>query len=268
MILALTAPLAVAQRGSKIVWSDEFNGAANSRPDSSKWTYDLGKNNGWGNNELEDYTDSTENVSLDGNGHLAIHALKTDSGYTSGRIKTKGKFEFLYGRIDARIKIPSGQGIWPAFWMLGANFPETNWPDCGEIDVMENVGKEPSVVHGTVHGPGYSGANGISAKFELPGGVQFSNDFHVFSADWSPGSIRFLVDGRPYKTITPADLPSGARWVFDHPFFVLLNVAVGGNWPGPPQPSTVFPATMLVDWVRVWQAQPQTPNPRPRRHRR
>jgi beta-glucanase (GH16 family) len=267
-LLVLSTPLALAQRGSEIVWSDEFNGPANTPPDPGKWTYDLGNGvNGWGNDELQDYTDSTENVFLDGEGHLVIRALKNGSRYTSGRIKTKGKFEFQYGRVDARIKIPAGQGIWPAFWMLGANFPETDWPDCGEIDVMENIGKEPSVVHGTIHGPGYPPA-GVSARYELAGGAPFSRDFHVFSADWTPGAIRFYVDGRAYATFTQADLPAGGKWVFDHPFFMLLNVAVGGKWPGPPDESTMFPQTMLVDWIRVWQVRRQKENPRPPRHRR
>lgn len=251
LIAVAAAALSAAQPSRwELVWSDEFNGAANSPPDPSKWTYDLG-GGGWGNKELEVYTNSTENVFHDGQGHLVIRALKTDSGFTSGRIKTQGRFTVEYGRIEARIKIPSGQGIWPAFWMLGADISSVGWPACGEIDIMENVGKEPSLVHGTVHGPGYSAANGISAKFESPSGRPFSDDFHVYSVVWEPDSIQFFVDSTLYHRVRPADLPPGAKWVYEHPFFLLLNVAVGGAWPGDPDSTTPFPQSMLVDWVRV-----------------
>ncbi len=239
----------------KLIWSDEFNGPANAAPDASKWTYDLG-NGGWGNRELEVYTSSPENISQDGKGNLVIRAIKTDAGgFTSARIKTLGKFEFKYGKVEARIKIPRGQGMWPAFWMLGDNVAAVPWPACGEIDVMENIGKEPSIVHGTVHGPGYSGKAGITSQYVLPGGPALADDFHVYSVEWAPESIKFFLDAKEYATVTPPSLPKGARWVFDHPFFVLLNVAVGGAWPGNPDSTTVFPQTMLVDWVRIWQPQ-------------
>lgn len=223
-------------------------------PDASKWTYDLG-DGGWGNHELETYTKSIENVSQDGHGHLVIRAINAGSGsYTSARIKTQGKFTVQYGKIAARMKIPHGQGMWPAFWMLGANIESAGWPACGEIDIMENIGKEPSVVHGTVHGPGYSGSHGIGHPDELPGGEPLSRRFHIYAVEWwSPSAITFLLDNKSYFTVTPRDLPPGTRWVYDRPFFLLLNLAVGGRWPGNPDSTTQFPQTLLVDWVRVWQ---------------
>jgi len=244
-------------------WSDQFNGAEGSPVDAAKWAFDIG-GSGWGNNELEYYTTSTRNASMDGNGNLVITAINETlpkknkcwygrCQYSSARIKTVGKFN-AYGRFEARIKLPYGQGIWPAFWMLGKNINKVGWPACGEIDIMENIGREPSTVHGTIHGPGYSGANGIGARYELPTGVPFADgDFHVFAIEWEPGAIRWYVDGNLYQTRTPADLPAGAEWVFDHSFFMLLNVAVGGNWPGSPDATTVFPQRMLVDYVRVYQ---------------
>ena len=245
-----------------LVWSDEFNGAAGSPVDSTKWVFDTG-GSGWGNNELEYYTNSTANASMDGNGNLVITAIKeTVPGkkrcwygrcqYSSARIKTAGNFKRAYGRFEARIKIPYGRGIWPAFWMLGSNINKVGWPRCGEIDVMENIGREPSIAHGTIHGPGYSGASGIGAAYNLPAGA-FAAEFHVFAIEWEPGAIRWYVDGNLYETRTQTDLPAGAEWVFDHPFFMLLNVAVGGNWPGIPDATTVFPQKMYVDYVRVYQ---------------
>ena len=234
-----------------LVWADNFNGPANSRPDPSKWTFDLGAT-GWGNHELEDYTDRRENVFLDGHGHLVIRAIRTAEGkYTSGRIKTQGRFEVQYGKIEARIKLPGGQGIWPAFWMLGKDIsvPGVGWPRSGEIDVMENIGKEPSTIHGTVHGPGYSGAKSISAARTLSRG-----GFHVYGIEWSAQSIKFLVDGEVYATVTKSSLPDGAGWAFDQPFFLLLNLAVGGNWPGNPDSTTRFPQSLVVDWVKAWQS--------------
>ena len=260
--LLLTAS-ATADTGNpavwSLVWSDEFEGPNGSPVDSSKWSFDVG-GNGWGNNELETYTSRTVNADLEG-GTLVINALKeTLAGpdgitrnYTSARLLTKTKFTQTYGRFEARMKIPYGQGLWPAFWMLGDNIDTAHWPNCGEIDVMENIGKEPSIVHGTFHGPGYSGAGGITAAYALPGGQKFSDDFHTFAVEWEPNVMRFYVDGLLYKTRTPADLPAGTSWVFDHPFFIILNVAVGGGFPGNPDLSTVFPQRMVVDYVRVYQ---------------
>lgn len=257
MLALLLAGLLAApqtQAGWQLVWSDEFEGPANSAPDAAKWAYDLGAS-GWGNRELQNYTKAPENVSLDGHGNLVIRAAGSlAGGFTSGRLKTKDKFSFTYGKVEARIRIPAGQGIWPAFWMLGEEIKSVGWPACGEIDIMENVGREPSMVHGTVHGPGYSGGKGITSAYTLDGGQKFSDAFHTFSVIWTPESIEFFVDSTSYHKVTPASLPDGATWVFNKPFFLLLNVAVGGNWPGSPDASTVFPQTMLVDYVRVYVA--------------
>lgn len=249
--LLASLPLTSATNG-KLVWSDEFNGPKNSAPDPAKWTYDLG-GGGWGNQELETYTKSSGNILEDGKGHLAIRAVKLGpQHFTSARIKTEGKFTFTYGKVEARIKIPYGQGIWPAFWMLGVDISSAGWPQSGEVDVMENVGKEPTLVHGTIHGPGYSGKGGISFAFPSPGGKPFSKGFHVYTVEWLPDSIKFFVDDSLYGTVTPASLPEGTVWVYNHPFFLLLNLAVGGGWPGNPDATTSFPQTMLVDWVRVY----------------
>ena len=242
-----------------LAWSDEFDGPNGAPVDSTKWSFDIG-GNGWGNNELETYTSRTANADLEG-GSLVVKALReTFTGpdnitrnYTSARLLTRNKFTQAYGRFEARIKIPYGQGIWPAFWMLGDNIDTAGWPNCGEIDIMENIGKEPSIVHGTFHGPGYSAANGVTAAYTLPNGRKFSDDFHTFAVEWEPNVMRFYVDGLLYKTRTPADLPPGTTWVFNHPFFIILNVAVGGGFPGNPDGTTVFPQTMQVDYVRVYQ---------------
>jgi beta-glucanase (GH16 family) len=240
-----------------LAWSDDFDGPAGSAPDQSKWGYDVG-GNGWGNNELEYYTSRTDNAFLDGSGNLVIKAVKENytgsdgvtRSYTSARLLTKGKFTQRYGRFEARIKLPFGQGIWPAFWMLGADIDSSGWPTCGEVDIMENVGREPSVNHASMHGPGYSGGSPLTATYSLPSGQKFSDDFHVFALEWAPGVARFYVDGNLYETRTPADV-AGSKWVFDHPFFVLLDVAVGGSFPGNPDSTTVWPQMMLVDYVRV-----------------
>ncbi len=235
----------------RLVWHDEFDGAA---LDTTKWTWDTG-GNGWGNAELEYYTNRVENARLE-NGYLVIEARQESFGnraYTSARLKTQGLGAWTLGRIEARIQVPRGQGLWPAFWMLGDNIAEVGWPACGEMDIMENIGKEPATIHGTVHGPGYSGANGITSAYNLTGGA-FANTFHVFAIEWQLDSIRWYVDSTLYKTVTPSDVPGGwGKWVFNHPFFILLNVAVGGYWPGNPDSTTLFPQTMRVDYVRVYQ---------------
>ena len=244
-----------------LVWSDEFDGPDGSRPDAAKWKFEVG-GNGWGNHELEYYTNRPKNSFLLG-GNLVIQAVKEKftgpdhvaRDYTSARMTTKGFFEQAYGRFEARIKIPRGHGMWPAFWLIGNDFGKIGWPGCGEIDVMENIGKEPSTVHGSMHGPGYSGDNDFTSVYKLPGGVNFFDGFHVFAIEWEPGSVRFFVDQELYATFTPSRLPAGRKWVFDHPFYIILNVAVGGVWPGPPDSTTVFPQAMLVDYVRVYKAQ-------------
>ncbi len=255
-----TGPFATAAQWH-LVWSDEFNGPATSRPDPGKWKFDLGTP-GWRNQELEEYTDSLDNVFVDGKGHLAIQVVRSGTNkYTSGRLKTAGLFEIQYGKIEARIRIPFGKGIWSAFWMLGKNFTtDSSWPGCGEIDIMENIGREPMIVHGTLHGPGYSDAYGITSQASLRGGGRFADQFHVFAVEWSANKLEFFVDGNSYSIVSRRSLPAGTSWVFDHPFFLLFNVAVGGKWPGNPDESTYFPQIMYIDWVRVWKTGPiQTP---------
>jgi beta-glucanase (GH16 family) len=247
--------------GWTLVWSDEFNGPDGSGIDTTKWTALTG-GDGWGNQELEYYTADVANAHQMG-GNLVITATTAGASaqtcwygqckYTSARLQTKGHFTQAYGRFEARIKIPFGQGLWPAFWMLGNDIDTVNWPACGEIDIMENIGKEPGTVHGSMHGPGYSGGNPLTAAYMLPGGVKVSADFHIFAIEWAINEVRFYVDTTLYETRTPADVPAGKVWVYDHPFFLLLNVAVGGGWPGSPDATTTFPQTMLVDYVRVYK---------------
>ncbi|WP_394840717.1 glycoside hydrolase family 16 protein [Pendulispora brunnea] len=240
------------------VFSDDFDGPAGSGVDTSKWTLETGDNSG-NNHERQYYTSGTHNAALDGNGNLVITARKDNPGnyqcwygtcqYTSARMNTASTFTQQYGHFETRMKIPGGQGIWPAFWLLG-NDIGSGWPGCGELDIMENIGREASTVHGTIHGPGYSGAGGIGAAYTLPNGQRFSDDFHVFAVDWSPNEIKWSVDGNVYQTRTPADL-NGNRWVFDHPFFIIVNLAVGGDWPGDPDGSTPFPGQLVIDYVHV-----------------
>jgi beta-glucanase (GH16 family) len=256
-----SAPPAPPGSTWQLSWSDEFNAADGSAPDPSKWTLETG-GGGWGNQELEYYTARPQNAHIQ-NGNLVIMVLQeTYSGpdgvtrnYTSARMKTQKHFSQTYGRFEARLKVPFGQGIWPAFWMLGDDIDQVDWPNCGEIDIMENIGKEPATVHGTIHGPGYSGAGGVTAAFSLPSG-RFADDFHVFAVEWEPNAIRFYVDDHLYATQTPAALPAGTKWVFDHPFFILLNVAVGGSFPGSPDQTSTYPQTMEVDYVRVYRRTP------------
>ncbi|HEU5051521.1 MAG TPA: glycoside hydrolase family 16 protein [Hanamia sp.] len=227
---------------NKLVWADEFNKSG--APDASKWTYDIG-GNGWGNNELEYYTDRPENVIVK-NGMLHITALKEDykgSHYTSARILTKGKFSFKYGRVEVRAKLPSGVGTWPAIWMLGSNIDSVNWPSCGEIDIMEHLGRDMHTIYGTLHYPGHYGdhANGKT----IP--IKDATQFHVYGLEWSPEEIKISLDGKVYQTVkNSADIP------FNHNFFIILNEAMGGNFGGPVDP-TVTKATMEVDYVRVYQ---------------
>ncbi|SCK50096.1 family 16 glycosylhydrolase [Streptomyces sp. WMMB 322] len=239
-------------------FTDDFDGPAGSPVDGSKWKLETGDN--VSNHERQYYTSGTDNAALDGNGNLVITAKKENPGnyscwygpceYTSARLNTASTFTTTYGHAEARMKVPQGQGMWPAFWMLGEDIGSAGWPACGEIDVMENIGSEPSTVHGTIHGPGYSGGEGIGSGYSLPDGQKFADDFHTFAVDWSPDKIVWSVDGNEYQTRTPADL-GGDRWVFDHPFFMILNLAVGGDWPGDPDGSTSFPQQLVVDYVRV-----------------
>jgi beta-glucanase (GH16 family) len=262
-VIAVVSTTALAQTQPaksqwNLVWSDEFNGGNGSVPDKSKWVIETG-GDGWGNHELEYYTNRLENVAMQ-DGKLVITARREGysdgqgvfRGFTSARIKSAGKFSQRYGRFEARIKIPHGQGLWPAFWMLGEDIGKVGWPQCGEIDIMENVGHEPSTVHGSLHAPGF-GEKGVTSAYTAPDGKVLADDFHLYAAEWEPQVVRFYVDETLYATMTPADVPAGGKWVFDHPFFLLLNVAVGGDWPGEPDVQhTKFPQTMLVDYVRVY----------------
>lgn len=245
-----------------LVMADEFN--VDGEPDSNLWTYDIGDGtnqglpSGWGNNELQYYTDRSENVTVE-NGYLLITAQEESfqgSSYTSARIKTQGLFEQAYGRFEARIKVPYGKGYWPAFWLLGNDCDVNVWPACGEIDIMEFVGDQPTKVFGSAHGPGYSAGESISKDFVLENS-RFDTEFHVFGIEWSPDYINYYVDDVLYQQITRetiADETDGqGEWVFDGPFYIILNVAIGGNLPGSPSSETVFPQTMIVDYVRVYQ---------------
>jgi len=242
-----------------LTWSDEFSSANGSAPDSTKWTYDLG-GGGWGNQELQSYTSRMHNAQIQ-NGNLVITALQenytgTDGigrNYTSARLKTQNLFTQAYGRFEARIKIPKGQGIWPAFWMLGNDIRQNGWPKCGEIDIMENIGREPGTIHGSLHGPSsVAHTSDLTSTVSVPAGQNYPGDFHIYAIEWEPGTVRFYVDSNNYATFTQGQWPAAGQWVFDHPFFIIMNVAVGGVWPGSPDASTRFPEQMLVDYVRVY----------------
>jgi len=236
---------------TEMVWSDEFNGAGPA--DGSKWIYDTGNNNGWGNNELESYTTSTDNVFQNG-GNMVIQALKNGSSYTSGRILTKSKQNFQFGRIDVRAKLPKGKGLWPAIWMLGSDIDQNNWPKCGEIDIMEAMGQRPNQFLSTMHFADGSGSH----FYEGTSWIDLADDdFHTYSMVRSKDQMRFYVDGKQYYTFTPSNTGS-KMYPFNNNFFVILNVAVGGNFLGPngsgnPDGSTVFPQQMQVDYVRYLQ---------------
>ncbi|MFF4750908.1 ricin-type beta-trefoil lectin domain protein [Streptomyces sp. NPDC002514] len=241
-----------------VTFSDTFDGPAGAAADSSKWQTETGDN--VNNHERQYYTSGNKNAALDGQGHLVITAKRENPAnypcwygtcqYTSARLNTSGKFTAQYGHVEARMKIPRGQGMWPAFWMLGNDIGNVGWPNSGEIDIMENVGFEPSTVHGTLHGPGYSGSGGIGAGYSLPNGQAFADAFHTFAIDWAPNSVKWSVDGNVYQTRTPADV-GGNAWVFNKPFFLIMNLAVGGYWPGDPDGSTAFPQQLVVDSVSV-----------------
>ncbi|GAA4680260.1 glycoside hydrolase family 16 protein [Frondihabitans cladoniiphilus] len=245
-------------KAGAVLFQDDFSGAKGTAVNGSHWSNDV-SGTGNGNDELEYNTAGTANAALDGDGHLAITAKKGSGGhtcwygtcaYTSARLVTAGKFQTQYGLVEARMKLPAGQGIWSAFWMLGADVDTNPWPGAGEIDIMENIGSESGTVHGTLHGPGYSSGATTTDTYSLPDGEALSDAFHTFAIDWTEDKVEFLVDGTVYQTRTPADV-EGSTWVFDKPFTLLLDLAVGGTFPGNPDSSTVLPATLLVDWVKV-----------------
>ena len=238
---------------TNLVMSDEFD--TEGAPDSSIWGFDIGRGpngDGWGNQELQYYTNRTENVKVE-NGFLLITAQEESfegAAYTSARLTTQGLFEQAYGRFEARIRLPYGKGLWPAFWLLGNDCEQNIWPQCGEIDIMEYLGDSPSVVFGSVHGPGYSAGEAETKEYALSND-RFDTGFHIFGIEWGPDFINYYVDGDLYNQITPDDV--AGEWVFDHPFYIIMNVAVGGSFPGSPNEETVFPQTMVVDYVRVYQ---------------
>ena len=260
-VLLLSTVAAMGQRPSPtpwhLTWSDEFNGPTASAPDPTKWSFETG-GDGHGNNELETYTSRPVNVEQK-DGNLVITARKEDytgidaiaRHYTSGRIRTLGHFAQKYGRFEASIKLPAGKGVWPAFWLLGDNVGAVGWPKCGEIDILETIGA-PSTMYSTLHGPAYSGDHAISAKFELPPGEAVDTGFHTYAVEWAPNDIKFFFDDHLITERTPADLPHGSTWVYDHPFFIILNLAIGGNWPGSPDKTTAFPQQMFVNYIRVY----------------
>lgn len=258
-IIILLIPLGACEKDDQqahetrweLVWSDEFDGPAGQLPSAANWKFDIGTD--WGNAQLEYDTDRPENVSLDGNGNLAITAIRESfagSAFTSGRITTQGLFEQAYGRFEARIQLPWGPGIWPAFWLLGSNITTEGWPQCGEIDIMEYRGQQPNIIHGSVHGPGYSGGQAATKSFGFID-RRFDTDFHVFAVEWTRENIDFYVDENLYQRISAEDL--AGEWVFDRPFFIILNLAVGGNYVGFPTEQTIFPQKMIIDWVRVYR---------------
>jgi beta-glucanase (GH16 family) len=246
-----SSPGSAHVREWSLLWSDEFDGPAGAPADPASWQPETG-GNGWGNDELQCYTDG-ENVSLDGRGNLAIAVRRAEPllhgcAFTSARLITKRRVSFTYGLVEVRMRLAAGRGIWPAVWMLGEDIDEMGWPLCGEIDVMEHFGTGSPVIHGTVHGPGYSGTEGISARRDA--GLSLADDFHVYSVDWEPERIRWYLDGELYGTVMPGDL-GGNAWVFDKDFFLLVNVAVGGALSEAPDSSAPFPQTVLIDYVRV-----------------
>jgi beta-glucanase (GH16 family) len=240
------------ERSWDLVWSDEFTGAAGTSPNAANWAFDIGAT-GWGNQELQFYTNRPSNVSLDGKGNLVITARQESyfgAPFTSARVKTQGKFTQAYGRFEARMKTVTGPGLWPAFWMLGANIDTKPWPQCGEIDIMEQRGQEPNANNATIHGPGYSGGNAITKKYTLTNG-RFDTEFHIYAVEWGTDYLDFFVDDFLYKRITPKDVPG--EWVYNQPFFIIMNVAVGGTYVGFPTTGTPFPQSLTVDYVKVYK---------------
>jgi beta-glucanase (GH16 family) len=245
--------------GPGLVWSDEFNSI-----NTGTWNHETG-GGGWGNNEREYYTagqnafiqfDSQANSNV-----LVLEARRDNPAnyncwygrceYTSSRMNTSGKRTFQYGRIEARLKLPQTQGIWPAFWMLGNDIGSVGWPACGELDIMEHVGFEPTITHGAMHGPNYSGNTPFAGTNYL--NEQVNANYHVYAIEWNSTSVRWFVDGVQFYSVTKSQVQGYGNWVFDHPMFLILNVAVGGNWPGSPNGSSVFPQRMYVDYIRVYQ---------------
>ncbi len=261
--------------GLRLVFEDNFEGTAGQSINTNIWNFDIGNGvNGWGNQESQFYTDRPENISLDGQGNMVITARREPFqgfNFTSARINTRGNFDQQFGRFEARIQMPGGRGVWPAFWMLGANIeiepdddPNTViWPFPGEIDITEQRGQEPFRTHGSMHGPGYSAGQALTSSFDLDND-RFDEGFHEYAIEWRPEQVEFFIDGVRFNTISREDVPAGGDWVFDdvdadgnegtgQPFFILLNVAVEGTFVGDTTPTTAFPQEMIVDYVRVYE---------------
>lgn len=252
-------PQDIERPGFELVWADEFRGDENDPPNPDHWTYDLGAG-GWGNNELQYYTDRTENVDLNGDGFLRIQARReTFEGapFTSARIKSEALQEIQYGRIDIRARAPQERGVWPALWMLGNDISEVGWPGCGEIDIMEIFGQRSIGV--AVHGPGYSGGDAIGFPYEPA--ENFADEIHTYSLVWDPEHLAWLIDDELVASINPSDLPEFTPWVFDHPFFFIVNVAVGGNTVETPDGSTPDVNRLFVDYIRVYERVPALRDP-------
>jgi beta-glucanase (GH16 family) len=241
------------------LWRDEFDAPAGAPPDPASWTAELGGE--WGDDELQQYTDRPENARHDGDGHLVITADRerytgvdgVTRDYTSARLTTYEKFDFRYGKVEARIKVPRGKGLIAGFWGLGADIHEVGWPESGEFDVIEVNGQTPKLAHGSLHGPGV-GEHGWGQTGVFRSKEELSHDWHVYAASWTPAGFEFSIDGKVYSRRTPEGLPGGARWTFDdRRFHLLLTLSVGGPWAGAPGADTVWPARMLVDWIRVWR---------------
>lgn len=253
-----------SKASQQLIWSDEFNGSVNQPPNQNTWSAEIGGGNkGWGNQQKE--YDTNNNAYQDGKGKLVIEARKENPAnykcwygaclYTSARLDTNTHYSVQYGRIEARIKIPKGQGLWPAFWLLGTNISTVGWPACGEIDVMENIGKIPNTIYGTIHGSNISGSGtyGFGGQNNLSSG-NFADGYHIYAVQWDNSQVSFSMDNVNYSTITKANaIQRNGQWVFDHPFYIILNNAVGGGWPGDPNQTTVFPQKMYVDYVRVYK---------------
>lgn len=248
-----------------LAWSDEFDGAAGARVDNTKWSFDKADGCaqgicGWGNSEKQYYTDAPENIALNGHGQLMIVARQAPADitcyygacrYTSGKITTRGAMSAAPGRVEARIKLPVGQGLWSGFWMLGHGHPNIPWPLCGEIDVMENKGSEPGTTSSAVHGPGYSGKTPFAQAHILTRSTA-SEDFHTFAVEWDSVHVRFFVDNLAHYGITRDALEKYGQSILNRSYYLILNLAVGGHFDGDPQSDAIFPATMLVDYVRVF----------------
>ena len=230
----------------RLLWSDGFDAPAGAPPDPGRWVHETG-GGGWGNGELQRYTADPANAAHDGRGHLLLRARADAEGITSARLVTKGRFAFAHGRLEVRARPPAGQGLWAAVWMLGADIDERGWPACGEIDVMEVLGAAPGRVLGTLHCPGHAGPGGIGGGHRL--GPPAADGFRVFAVDWGPGAIAWSVDGETYFRVGAAEL--GGAWVFDHPFYILVNLAVGGTLGGAVA-AEALPAAFALDYLRVY----------------